>query len=165
MYLFDTNLISELRRPARMAPLAARWADGVPQDAVFVSVITLFEIELGIRRIERREPDRAGQLWRWLAADVIGRHADRIIAVDEPIARAAAALHVPDPRPLAPPTAGRRVHRRNCGRAGAYRSDAQRPRFRRHRSGRFRPVERRTIIIPPAGPYRRLARRARLAPP
>ena len=102
MYLFDTNLISELRRPARMAPLAARWADGVPQDAVFVSVITLFEIELGIRRIERREPDRAGQLWRWLAADVIGRHADRIIAVDEPIARAAAALHVPDPRPLAP---------------------------------------------------------------
>jgi predicted nucleic acid-binding protein len=49
MYLLDTNLVSELRkvRSGKADPGVAAWADGVDASSLFLSSITLHELELG----------------------------------------------------------------------------------------------------------------------
>ena len=60
MYILDTNVLSAVRRPDR-APKVAAWLRGKPEQELFLSVITLGEIERGIHLQERRDPDpRAG---------------------------------------------------------------------------------------------------------
>lgn len=48
MYVLDTNVVSELRRAksSRADPAVAAWADNVPPSALFLSVITILELEL-----------------------------------------------------------------------------------------------------------------------
>jgi len=99
IYLFDTNLISELRRPARADANVIAWSKQVPELSVRISTVSIHEIELGVRRLARRDAGQAAVLSRWFEEDVVARHGERIVPVDLPIARAAAALHVPDPRP------------------------------------------------------------------
>jgi len=65
----------------------------------FLSSITVFEIELGILRIERRDELQGKLLRRWFDARVIGAFEKRTLPVDREIARRAALLHLPDPRP------------------------------------------------------------------
>lgn len=65
MYLLDTNVISALRRPDR-APQVAVWLHSRPQDQLFLSVITLGEIERGIRAQERANPVFAADLREWV---------------------------------------------------------------------------------------------------
>jgi len=101
MYLLDTNLVSELRkaRTGKADPGVLTWAAGLPADAQFLSVITVLELELGVRLRERRDPAQGTLLRTWLERQVIDGFAGRIIAVDTEIARCCAALQVPDPRP------------------------------------------------------------------
>jgi predicted nucleic acid-binding protein len=55
MFLLDTNVISELGRPsARAAPKVVAWAESVSQAELYLSVITILEIEMGILQVERR---------------------------------------------------------------------------------------------------------------
>ncbi len=54
MFLLDTNVLSELRRPERANPNVVQWADGVPVDQFFVSVMSLFEIERGALLMARK---------------------------------------------------------------------------------------------------------------
>lgn len=100
MYLFDTNVISELRRPALADPNVLSWAKTIPEDMIRLSVVTIHEVDRGVRRIARRDARQAAVLSDWLERDVVARHRERILPIDLAVARSAAALHVPDPRPL-----------------------------------------------------------------
>lgn len=77
MYLLDTNVISAVRRPDR-APRVAAWLRGKPEAALFLSAITIGEIERGIRRQEPRDPDFAADLRAWLDKTML-IFADRIL--------------------------------------------------------------------------------------
>jgi predicted nucleic acid-binding protein len=99
MFLLDTEVVSELRRAARgrSAPQVVAWAVSVPVSAHFISVVTLSELEMGLLRVQRRDPGQGAALRRWLDEDVVAGLRGRILPVDEAVARRAAALHVPDP--------------------------------------------------------------------
>lgn len=99
-FLLDTNVVSELRKSDRRAdPWVRSWAKAQPLHSLYLSVITVLEIEIGVARVERRD-SRQGELLRvWLDEQVLGAFKNRILPVDIEVARRAAALHVPDPRP------------------------------------------------------------------
>jgi predicted nucleic acid-binding protein len=98
MYVLDTNVVSELRRArsSRADPAVAAWADSVPTSALFLSVITILELELGVLLVERRDPVQATALRIWLDTQVLPAFADRVLAIDTAVARRCARLHVPD---------------------------------------------------------------------
>lgn len=99
-FLLDTNVVSELRKPARLADVNVRsWVAGRRPAEMFLSVITVLEIEVGIGRLERRDPGQAQRLRVWLEDELLDSFVGRILSVDLAIARRAARMHVPDPRP------------------------------------------------------------------
>ncbi len=99
-YLLDTNVISELRKsPGRVDARAASWGASLAATDQFLSVVTVFELELGLLLIERRDATTGHMLRRWFDEVVLGDFGDRTFVVDREIARTAARLHVPDPRP------------------------------------------------------------------
>lgn len=99
-YLLDTNLVSELRKPpGRIDANVAAWGATQEADQQFLSVITVFEVELGILRVERADAVQGRMLRRWFDTGVLATFAKRTLAVDREVARRAAGLHVPDPRP------------------------------------------------------------------
>lgn len=102
MYLLDANVVSELRkvRAGKADRRVASWASEVAAASLFLSVITVQELEIGIRPVERRDPPQGSILRTWLEDHVLPAFATRILPVDVPTARRSAALHVPDPRPI-----------------------------------------------------------------
>ena len=99
-YLLDTNVISELRKSsARVNPGVRKWVASQRPTDLFISVITVMELEIGIRRVERRDTGQGNRLQRWLEDDVLDVFVSRILEIDTETARRAAALHVPDPAP------------------------------------------------------------------
>lgn len=99
MFLLDTNVISELRRPGRANPGLAAWAASAAPTELFISAITLFEIELGTVRAGRKDAVKGAVLRAWIDTRVIPGFRDRVIPIDAAVAQRCAALHVPDPRP------------------------------------------------------------------
>ncbi len=102
MYLLDTNVVSELRkvRAGRSDRGVATWADQVEPGSLFLSTITLHELELGVLLIERRDAQQGSLLRQWLEQAVLPAFSGRILVVDAAVARRSAALHVPDPQPF-----------------------------------------------------------------
>ena len=99
MFVLDTNVISELRRGKPQQSDSVRaWAAAQPVGKLFMSAITLLELELGIQALERRTPPQGGALRIWLTA-VRAEFAGRILPFTENTAPLCAALHVPNPRP------------------------------------------------------------------
>ncbi|MCR5563601.1 MAG: type II toxin-antitoxin system VapC family toxin [Desulfovibrio sp.] len=96
MYVLDTNVVSELRK-GRNSRVGA-WAATVPGHLMFLSVITVMELETGILRLGRKDPAQAAILSEWFEHRVLPAFADRILPVDLAVARRCAALHVPTPR-------------------------------------------------------------------
>lgn len=99
MFLIDTNILSEFRRPERVNPGVMAWAKGTTPTDLFISAITLFEIELGATQAARKDAAKGRMLRRWIETKVMPAFQSRIIAVDASVAQRCAALHVPDPRP------------------------------------------------------------------
>jgi predicted nucleic acid-binding protein len=99
MFLLDTNVVSELRRARRTDPNVATWAESVPQEDMFLSSVTILELEMGALRLARRDGDRGRAIQRWIQNRVLPAFADRILVVDTEVARRCAHLHVPNPRP------------------------------------------------------------------
>lgn len=98
MYLLDTNVVSELRK-ARKAQRSVRiWAQTHPAASLYVSVISILELEIGILLIERRDPKQGGILRAWMDRHVLPTFTGRILPIDTAVAQRCAALHVPDPR-------------------------------------------------------------------
>jgi predicted nucleic acid-binding protein len=98
MYLLDTNTLSELRkrRSGKISAAVEAWAGSIDQADMYLSVITIMEIELGVALLERRDPRQAGMLRLWLHDKVIPAFAGRILSIDTTIALHCARLHVPD---------------------------------------------------------------------
>lgn len=85
MYILDTNVISAVRRPDR-APQVAAWLRGRAEHDLFLSVITLGEVERGIRQQETRDPAFASDLRNWLDRTVL-LFSDRLLAFEAEDAR------------------------------------------------------------------------------
>lgn len=102
MYLLDTNVVWELRkvRSGKADAGVAAWAAQTPSAEMFVSAITIHELEHGILLLERSDPAQGAILRAWLDRSVTAAFADRVLAVDDLVARRAAQLHVPDPAPF-----------------------------------------------------------------
>jgi predicted nucleic acid-binding protein len=66
MYLLDTNVISELRRPTKANPKVAAWSEQVNQAQLFTSVITILEIEMGILQCEYGDALLGAHLRTWM---------------------------------------------------------------------------------------------------
>ena len=99
MFLLDTNVLSELRVARRTDANVLSWAADVPAHALFISAITIFEVERGTLKIARRDEPQAHVLRHWLNERVLPQFAGRILPVDVAVALRCAALHVPDPKP------------------------------------------------------------------
>jgi len=97
MFLLDTNVISELRRKGA-DPHVLEWSRRHPPTDLFLSVISVLEIEQGALRLARKDRAQALLLQQWLDSYVVPSFADRILGVDMPVARRCARLHIPDPR-------------------------------------------------------------------
>ena len=102
MYLIDTNVVSELRkvRLGRADKQVARWADSVEATDLYLSVITIQELEIGVLLVERRDPAQGTTLRAWLNGHVLPAFNGRILDVDTAVAQRSARLHVPEPRPV-----------------------------------------------------------------
>ena len=98
MFVLDTNVISELRQ-GKPQPSAAvrRWAAGQPSHRLFLSAITILELELGIQALERRTPPQGSALRSWLTG-VRAAFAGRVLPFGENTAAMCASLHIPNPR-------------------------------------------------------------------
>jgi predicted nucleic acid-binding protein len=82
-YLLDTNVVSELRKPRPHGAVVA-WFSGQQERQLFVSAVTLGELQAGIERTRRHHPSKAGEIERWvdqLAAS------DQILPMDSPCFR------------------------------------------------------------------------------
>lgn len=102
MYLLDTNVVSELRkiRAGKADRNVAAWADSVDATELYLSVITVQELEIGVQLMERRDPTQGALFRAWLNSHVLPAFAGRILPVDSAVALRSAALHVPAPRPV-----------------------------------------------------------------
>ena len=99
-HLLDTNVVSELRKSRNQANTGVQiWARSQVAETLFLSVITVLELEIGVARMERRDPQQGRRLRSWLSERVLIAFADRILPIDLPVAQRAAALHSPNPRP------------------------------------------------------------------
>ena len=102
MFLLDTNVISELRKAAigKANPRVVHWCGKAEASDLYLSAITIQELELGVLRLERRDTAQGLVLRRWLANQVLPAFEGRILALDTAVALQCARLHVPDPRPV-----------------------------------------------------------------
>jgi predicted nucleic acid-binding protein len=100
MFVLDTNVISELRnaRSGKADPNVAAWAAAMVPGSLFVSAITVLELETGVLLVERRDARKGVILRAWLNDQVLPAFAGRVLPVDQAVAQRCARLHVPDPR-------------------------------------------------------------------
>lgn len=98
MFLLDTNVLSELRRRDRTDAGVAAWADAADPSALYLSAITVLELELGALAVARRDEAQGTVLRRWIDDKVLPAFAHRILPVDVAVAQRCAQLHVPDRR-------------------------------------------------------------------
>ena len=101
MFVLDTNVVSELRkiRLGRADENVAQWADSVDAMALYLSAITVQELEIGVLLAERRDPTQGAIFRTWFDHHVLPAFSGRILPVDTAVAQRCASLHVPDPRP------------------------------------------------------------------
>ncbi len=98
MYILDTNVVSELRkiRAGKADPNVAKWTENINAADLFVSAITIMELELGVLLIERKDATQGTMLRAWLEQHVLPEFAKRTLPVDTAVAQRCARLHVPD---------------------------------------------------------------------
>jgi toxin FitB len=99
--LLDTNVVSELRKvkAGKADKNVARWSKSVEANELFISVITLQELELGVLLMERKDKKQGALLRAWLDDHVIPAFAGRALSIDATIAKKCAELSVASPRP------------------------------------------------------------------
>ena len=83
MYLLDTNVVSELRKP-RPNPAVVQWLAQVPNAQLFISAVTIGEIQSGIEITREQDAEKAAAIERWL--DQVMRTA-QIVSLDAEIFR------------------------------------------------------------------------------
>ena len=100
MFVLDTNVVSELRkvRLGKADANVAAWAQSVDAADLFVSAITIMELELGVLSMERKDASQGALLRTWLDHHVLPEFSGRTLPVDTAVAQRCARLHVPDKR-------------------------------------------------------------------
>ncbi len=98
MYILDTNVISELRKAKKTHPNVRKWAERVSSASLYISVISVLELEIGILLVERRDNQQGAILRAWMDLHVLPTFSGRILAIDTDVARRCATLHIPNPR-------------------------------------------------------------------
>jgi toxin FitB len=98
MYILDTNVVSELRKGKKADRNVRVWAQTLPAASLYLSVVSILELEMGILLVERRDPKQGGILRAWMDGHVLPSFSGRILAIDTVVAQRCAALHVPNPR-------------------------------------------------------------------
>ncbi len=100
MYVLDTNVVSELRkiRLGKANANVAAWTESVDAAELFISAITIMELELGVLSIERKDATQGAVLRAWLEQQVLPEFAERTLPIDTAVAQSCAPLHVPDKR-------------------------------------------------------------------
>ncbi len=103
MFVLDTNVVSELRRArGRKANRnVVRWRISVDTNLLYLSSITVHELEVGILQLERRHAASGEALRSWMKFHVLPSYAGRILPVDTSVAQRSAMLHAPQTRPWA----------------------------------------------------------------
>ena len=98
MYVLDTNVISELRKGKKAERGVRIWAQAVSASSLYLSVVSILELEIGILLVERRDEKQGAILRTWMDGHVLPSFSGRILAVDTAVAQRCASLHVPNPR-------------------------------------------------------------------
>ena len=98
MFVLDTNVVPELRRgKPNPSPVVRAWAAAQPASTLYLSAITILELEIGIQALERRTPPQGSALRLWLAG-VRAAFVNRILPFTDNTAPVRASLHIPVPR-------------------------------------------------------------------
>jgi predicted nucleic acid-binding protein len=97
MFLLDTNVISELRKSgsSHANPAVQKWANNVPDTSLYLSVITILELEIGVLRVRRKDAKAGAILHDWLHQFVLPAFSGRVLPADVEIVLRCAELHVP----------------------------------------------------------------------
>lgn len=100
MVVLDTNVLSELRkvRLGRADANVVAWAESVDAADLFISAISIMELELGVLSMERKDAAQGALLRAWLEQQVLPEFSGRTLPVDTAVAQRCARLHVPDKR-------------------------------------------------------------------
>ncbi len=100
MFLLDTNIISELRKAGsgKADKNVIAWAEKVADSQLYISAVTVMELEMGVLAKERKDKTQGTMLRYWLEHHVLPAFAERTLAFDSDIARCCAGLHAPDRR-------------------------------------------------------------------
>jgi predicted nucleic acid-binding protein len=98
MFILDTNVISELRKAksGKDDPKVVAWASAINADELFLSAITILELEMGVLQVERRDSLQGNLLRSWLDNQVLTAFDGKILVIDAAVAQRCARLHVPD---------------------------------------------------------------------
>lgn len=98
MYLLDTNIVSESRKlgTSRIDPNAAQWLSEIDAETTFVSAMTIFELEIGVQQMERRDAKQGAALRRWFDDQVMTNYEYRTLPLTRAVALICAGLHIPD---------------------------------------------------------------------
>jgi predicted nucleic acid-binding protein len=97
MYILDTNVISELRKAKKAHQNVRKWAERLPSASLYISVISVLELEIGILLIQRRDKEQGAILREWMDRYVLPTFSGRILSIDTAVAQRCATLHVPNP--------------------------------------------------------------------
>jgi len=65
LYLLDTNVVSELRKPRPHGAVVA-WLDGTPDEDLHLSAVTLGELQSGVEITRERDPEKASEIETWI---------------------------------------------------------------------------------------------------
>jgi predicted nucleic acid-binding protein len=101
MYILDTNVVSELRKTmsGRAEPAVVRWSNSTTAAELYLSAVAVFEIEMGILKLARRNDEQAARLKAWFRDDVLPAFSGKVLPIDEDVATTFAGMMVPKTRP------------------------------------------------------------------
>ena len=100
MYLLDTNVVSEFRKlgSGQINSNVKGWAEETDSELMFLSAISILELEIGVLQVERRDKKQGEALRKWLSKHVLPAFSGRVLSVDLAVAQRCASLHVPNPK-------------------------------------------------------------------
>ena len=84
MFLLDTNVVSELRRVEKADRKVLAWASSAPLASIFLSVVTVLELEFGALSVERRDKAQGLVLRSWIDDQILPRFEGRVVPIDTP---------------------------------------------------------------------------------
>ena len=102
MYILDINVVSELRKihAGKADEHVSAWTQSVNLNDLYLSVITVQELEIGVCLIERRDSAQGKAFRAWFNQQVLPTFAGWILPIDTAVALRSAKLHVPNPQTI-----------------------------------------------------------------